>query len=339
MKDLVAFRQLLEAPKRVAIIMHDRPDADALGASLGLATFLKKHRHQVSVIAPTPYPTFLNWMPGSLEVLLASQQQHAQATTACLQAADVICCVDFSALHRVHALSSSVRNATATKVVIDHHQDPEDFADLYLWDNQAAATAEIVYQIIKHFGEAAHIEPAQAECLYAGILTDTGSFKHANTTATSHLITAELIRQGADVVKVGKLIYDNNSLNRLKFLGFAISERLVVLEAYNAAYFAISKEDFQKFDLKTGDTEGLVNHALSLKGIVLAALFKENPEAVRISLRSSGNVPVDQWAKKHFGGGGHKNAAGGISTSGLAATITKFETVVKEYQSTLTTTP
>ena len=335
MKDFAAFQQLINTPKHIAIVMHHRPDADALGASLGLAAFLKKHHHHVSVIAPTPYPAFLDWMPGSNEVVVASQGQQTQAT-ALLQKADVICCTDFSALHRIHTLGDSVRDATATKVVIDHHQDPEHFADLYLWDTKAAATAEVIYRIIESLGQETLIDAALAECLYAGIMTDTGCFRHSNTTATSHLITAKLIQRGADVVKVGRLIYDNNSLSRLKFLGFAISQRLTVLEKYNTAYFALPKEDFKQFDLKTGDTEGLVNHALSIKGITLAALLREQPDAIRISLRSSGDIPVNTWAKEHFGGGGHKNAAGGTSSLGFKDTIAKFEAIVKKHQKILT---
>ncbi len=330
-----SFKQLINTPKHIVIITHDRPDADALGAGLGLATFLKKKQHQVSVITPSPYPSFLAWMPGNEAVIVASQGQRARSLEL-VKNADVIFCVDFSSLHRINELGELVKNASATKVVIDHHQNPESFADLYLWDVKAAATAEIVYQTIESLGDEALIDQNIAECLYAGIMTDTGLFKNPNTTATSHLITANLIRKGVDIAKIGRLIYENNSLIKLKFLGFAISHRLVVMKKYNTAYFALKKEDFKEFNLRTGDTEGLVSHALALKGIVLAALIKDKRDAVRISLRSSGVIPVDIWAKEHFEGGGHKNASGGISFLSLEETVAKFEAMVKANQPILT---
>lgn len=335
MRDISSFKQLCDTPQRVAIIMHHRPDADALGSGLGLAAFLKKKHHQVDVIAPSPFPRFLAWMPGASEVIVANQGRHDEAV-ACLQQADTIYCLDFSSLSRINALGEALDSAKGTKVVIDHHQDPEQFADLYFWDTKASATAELIYQIIEAMGEVSLVDSNIAECLYAGIMTDTGSFRNPNTTINSHTATAKLIQHGADTTKVYRLIYENNSLERLRFFGFAITQRLFVLKEYNTAYFVIKEEDFEGFNLKTGDTEGLINYALAIEGIVLAAIIKDKKDIIRISLRSSGEIPVNEWAREHFSGGGHKNASGGSSSLSLEETVEKFKDIVKDNKHILT---
>ena len=242
--------------------------------------------------------------------------------------------MDFPTLSRLQDVETGVKSAAATKVIIDHHPTTEKFGDLIFRDTKAAATAELLYEIIEALGARDLVDQDIAECLYAGIMTDTNSFRNSNTTVKTHCVTASLMRHGADVVKVGKLVYENNPLSKLEFLGFALRHRLVVLEAYNTAYFFIRAEDYQKFHLHTGDTEGLVDHALAVKGIVLAAAIKEKQDAVRLSFRSSGEVPVNLWAKEYFEGGGHKNAAGGISYLPLEETVAKFENLVKA-QSTI----
>ncbi|MEM7055593.1 MAG: bifunctional oligoribonuclease/PAP phosphatase NrnA [Bacteroidota bacterium] len=314
--------------------MHTQPDADALGASLGLAAFLKKEQHQVNVIAPTAYPDSLAWLPNISEVIVCGEESQ-ELSLELIKRADIIFCVDFAMLYRINELGEAVKNAAATKVIIDHHLDMEDFADLVLWNPKATAATELVYQLIEGLGKKAWIDKDIAECLYAGILTDTGSFRNPNTTANVHHITANLIEAGADIAKVNKLVYDNNSLNKLKFLSFAISQRLVVLAAYNTAYFIIKASDSRQFNLHTGDTEGLVNYALSIKGVVLAALINEKKDVVCLSLRSVGNFPVNVLAKEYFEGGGHKNAAGGTSHLSLEETIMKFEKLIKHNQHAL----
>ena len=328
MEDILSLKALLSSPKHVVITLHQRPDADALGTGLGLAALLRKQQHQVHVIAPTAYPDFLNWLPGAAEVMICSQGQQKRSCEL-LSKADIIFCIDFPTLNRLHEIESVVRNAAATKVVIDHHPTTEDYGDLIFRDSRAAATAELLYEIIQALGLQVLIDKEIAECLYAGIMTDTGSFRNPNTTAKTHCITASLMHHGADVAKVSKLVYENNPLNKLKFLGFALSHRFVILEEYNTAYFFISAEDYLRYQLQTGDTEGLVNYALSVQGVVLAAVIKEKKDAVRLSLRSSGEVPVNLWAQEYFRGGGHKNAAGGVSHLTLQETVAQFENLVK----------
>lgn len=334
MENIPAFKKLLSTPQNIVITVHQRPDGDALGTGLGLAALLKKLGHQTQVIAPTAYPAFLSWMPGESEVIVCAEGQQERSFEL-LNKADIIFCVDFPTLNRLNEMEPVVRSATATKVVIDHHPTPEPFGDLIFRDTKAASTTELLYEIIEALGYQDLIDQDIAECLYTGLMTDTGSFKHASTTAKSHLTAAGLIRHGADIPKVSRLIYDNNPLNKLEFLGFALNQRLVVLKEHNTAYFVIHREDYKKFQLQTGDTEGLVNYALSVKGIVFAAVIKEKKDAVRLSLRSSGNIPVNLWAQEYFDGGGHTNAAGGTSYLSLEETVAKFEDLVKAKQNIL----
>jgi len=330
MDNIQDLQALLNQPKNIVITMHYRPDADALGSSLALAQFLQKQQHKVTVICPSPYPSFLNWMSGSNEVLIFSEN-NASKISNITETADLIFCLDFSALYRLKSMEPLIANSRAKKVIIDHHLEPESFEDWLYWDTSASSTAEMVYNLIEKLQGKSLIDKDMSECLYAGIMTDTGSFQHSNTSQESHITTAALIKAGADVNKVSHLIYHNNSLNRLKFIGFALSNLLVIMEKEKTAYFTISKADYQKFKLQIGDTEGLVNYGLSIKGITMAALISEKKGEVRISLRSAGDFPVNELAKTYFHGGGHKNAAGGISNASLEDTVETFKKAVVVY--------
>lgn len=337
MQNLEAFKALLESPKKVVITTHHKPDADALGSSLGLYAYLKKKGHLVTVITPTDYPIFLHWMKGNSEVLIYEPNNRLQAEKLVTEA-DVIFCLDFNALSRINELGEAVRKSKAKKVLIDHHLEPEDFADFMYSDIKAASTAELIYQLIISLNDRHLIDQDIAECLYAGIMTDTGGFKHNNTTKNVHLITAELIDLKADNAKVAKLIYDNNSLDRLKFTGYALSEKLKVLPELRTAYFAITAEELKRFNSKTGDTEGLVNFALSIEGIVLAAVIIDRTEAVKISFRSAGDFSVNEFSRNHFEGGGHRNASGGKSNLTLEQTVDKFLSILPQYKEQLNQT-
>lgn len=335
MEALGTFKKELSSTRKIVITTHVKPDADALGSSLGLYNYLIRKGHEVTVITPSDYPYFLTWMKGNDEVLDFSSQTDREKAQAKLTTAEIIFCLDFSALDRVNAIGDLIRKSNAYIVNIDHHQDPEDFADFRLWSTSAAATCELVYELIVALGDQALIDKAIASCLYAGIMTDTGGFRHPNTTKNVHLVVAELIEAGADSAKIANLIYDSNSINRLKFIGFAITRRLVILKDLHTAYFVISKKDLKKYQSQTGDTEGLVNYALSLEGIKLAALFSEREDGIKISFRSSVEVPVNKFAADHFQGGGHVNAAGGKSSLSLKKTVERFESLVQEHQEAL----
>lgn len=337
MRNLQIFKELLGQPKDIIITTHFKPDADALGSSLGLAGFLKKKDHHVKVITPSDYPEFLNWMSGNDEVIVY-QKSTEELSHSLVKDADIIFCLDFNSLSRINGLGSHVQKSKAKKVLIDHHLDPDRFADFELWSTEAAATAELVYELMNLLEERHLIDKPIANCLYAGIMTDTGQFKYSNTTKNVHLVTAELIELGAEVAKIGELIYDNNSLNRLKFLGFALSQRLKVVEKYNTAYFHVSAEDLQNFESKTGDTEGLVNYALSLNNIIFAAMIIEREDEVKLSFRSKGNFSVNDIARLHFEGGGHRNAAGGRSGDPIVKVVEKFEQLLPQYREKLNET-
>lgn len=309
-----------------------RPDADALGSSLALSGYLQKKGHDVTVITPTDYPHFISWLHGNEEVVVYTDK--VDESKKLIADASLIFCLDFSRLDRIGEMEDIVRHAKADKVLIDHHTDPEDFAEYILWSTEAAATAELIYQFILLFDDYKLIDKNIAESIYAGIMTDTGSFRFPCTTKKTHQIIAELIEIGADNGKIHRLIYDDNSVNRLRFLGYALSEKLVVLEEYRTAYFSISEEELQQYETGTGDTEGIVNYALSMNGIVFAAFLKEREGMIKISFRSKGSFKVNEFSKENFSGGGHRNAAGGRGKEGesLKETTDFFISLLPKYK-------
>lgn len=334
MHDTRPLKEKLSQARQVVITTHHKPDADALGSSLAMANYLRKKGHSVQVITPSEYPEFLHWMKGNDGVLVYSNETKQQCQDF-INDAEVIFALDFSVLSRINDLGEMVRAASAYKVNVDHHLEPEDFADFQYWSTKAAATCELCYELILALGDEPAIDADIADCLYAGIMTDTGGFRHPNTTKNVHEIVAQLIEKGANNCQVSKNIYDKNSHERLKFIGYALSEKLVVLPELKVAYFAISDVDQKKFNTKTGDSEGLVNYALSIEGITLAGLFKEAEGGVKLSLRSIGDFPANQMATQFFNGGGHKNAAGGKVDMSLEETVKLFLEAIKSYKNQL----
>lgn len=332
MQELELFKHTIASPKKIVITTHHKPDADALGSSLGMASYFRKKGHEVTVITPSDYPSFLQWMKGNESVLNFENKEHQPLAIQKVKEAEMIVCLDFSCPNRMYDFEPYVIQSNAYKVNIDHHQEPKDFADFRYWSTDAAATCELIFELIVELGDKSLIDKDIADCLYAGIMTDTGGFRHPNTTKNVHMITAELIELGADNAKISRLIYDTNSINRLKFIGFAITRRLVILEDLKTAYFAISKKDLRKYSSQTGDTEGLVNYALSLDKIKVAALFTEREDGIKISFRSTEEVAINKFAGEYFNGGGHKNASGGKSQLGLKETTERFEKLIKENQ-------
>lgn len=336
MQNIEAFKTLLNTPKKIVITTHHKPDADALGSSLGLAGFLKKKNHEVTVITPTDYAGFLAWMKGNEEVIIYNEGNEKLSEQK-IEESEVIFCLDFSSLNRINELGELVRKSDAAKVLIDHHLEPEKFADFEHWSTDAAATAELIYDLICDMGDRDLIDKDIAEALYAGVMTDTGSFKHPNTTKHVFNVCAELVDLGADTAKVSKLVYDTNSENRVKFLGYALYKKLKIHRELHTAYFAISADELKEFHSKTGDTEGIVNYALSIEGIKFAAVIIDRSVAVKMSFRSVGDFSVNEFARMHFEGGGHKNAAGGVSYQTLEETVEKFEKLLVEYKDQLKT--
>jgi phosphoesterase RecJ-like protein len=334
MLDLASLAELLAQPKKIVITTHHKPDGDAMGSSLGLWNYLVQLGHHAKVIAPTDYPDFLAWLPGNEEVLIYTENTEAAAIL--IAEAEIIFCLDFNSLSRINQMGELVGASRACKVMIDHHLEPLDFDDYRYWDIKACATAQLVYTFIaSELGRKDLIDKDVATCLYTGILTDSGSFRLPNVTSDVHRITAELIDCGAVNWRIHELIYNSASENRLRFLGHCLANCLEILPEYNTAIIAVSKADLAQFDVNTGDTEGVVNYALSIASIKLGAFIVERSDMVKLSLRSKEEFPANEICKKYFNGGGHRNAAGGQSNDTFAATVQKFKSILPEYKKLL----
>jgi phosphoesterase RecJ-like protein len=275
-------------------------------------------------------------MPDYGEVITYDANVQTQATSKSLiQEADVICCLDFNTLPRIKGLGTLVQEATGIKILIDHHLEPDSFADFTFSDTSKAATAQYVLDIIKQLGDEQLVDLPMAKCLYAGIMTDTGSFRHGNTTAEVHLAVAELMNTGLNVNYVHRAIFDNNSIGRTRLLGYVLSEKLTVLPEYRTVYMVLSLEDLKRFGSEIGDTDGIVNYGLSLDNIVMSVLIIERRDEIKLSFRSVDEFSVRELASKYFSGGGHKNASGGRTATTLNATVERPLSVLPEYQSEL----
>lgn len=334
MQDIDAIGDLLKQPQTVLITTHQNPDADAMGSSLGLAGYLKKKGHRVTVVTPTDYPTSLHWLSGNDEVIAFEEKVRVQVSRL-MEEASVIFCLDFSSLDRIRELGAMVRQARATKILIDHHLEPEAFADLAYWDPTAAATAQLVFYLINRLGDKDLIDIPIAECLYAGLMTDTGSFRHPSTTGDVHRMAADLVDLHIDVSSIHRRIFDNTSLDKLRLLGYVLNEKLKVRPEYKFAYITLTADELKRFRSKTGDTEGMVNYALSVEGVVMAAILIDRGEEIRMSFRSIGEFSVRELASTHFNGGGHRNAAGGRSSLSLEETEQHLLAVLPQYQQQL----
>ncbi|AMR31510.1 exopolyphosphatase [Mucilaginibacter sp. PAMC 26640] len=334
MLDLASLAELLAQPQKIVITTHHKPDGDAMGSSLGLYNYLIQLGHHAQVIAPTDYPDFLNWMPGNEEVMIYTEESEKAATL--IADAAIIFCLDFNSLTRINQMGVLVGESKAYKVMIDHHLEPQDFDDYRYWNIGACATAQLVYTFIANeLNHKEYIDKDVATCLYTGILTDSASFRLPNTTSDVHRIVAELIDAGAVNWRIHELIYNSASENRLRFLGHCLANCLEILPEYNTAIIAVSKTDLAMFDVNTGDTEGIVNYALSMGSIRLAAFIVERTDMVKLSLRSKAEFPANEICKKYFSGGGHRNAAGGQSDKPLEAVVAEFKSILPEYKKLL----
>ena len=314
--------------------MHQKPDGDAMGSALGLYHFLKGLGHDVTVISPTNWAEFLNWMPGVKEVMDFEQQR--EKAKGIINQAEVIFCLDFNILHRTKHMEQPLMEAKCTKILIDHHEQPQEEAFTYGVSNTAkSSTCEMVFDFITDSGHQNSITPEMAECLYTGVMTDTGSFRFPATGPSVHRMVAVLKEKGLQHTKVHDNIYDNFLENRLRFIGYALVNRMEVLYEYNTAFMYITKADLQRYNIKTGDTEGLVNYLLTIQGIKFGALVIDRDGERKWSFRSKGNFDVNTFARKHFEGGGHFNAAGGRDSESLESTVKKFKQVIPEYHNQL----
>ena len=329
MKPIQEIFPLLNQPRRVVITTHQKPDADAMGSSLALKHFLVQFGHTVTVISPTNWAGWVNWMPGVTEVI--DYELHKQKAIAILDEAEWLFCLDFNIFHRTKHLAEKLKQMTCTKFLIDHHQEPDSASfDYGISDTSKSSTCEMVYDFIVGSNHADKINEPIAECLYAGLIGDTGSFRFDSAHAGVHSIVADLKSKGLKHALVHEHLFDNYLENRLRFVGHVLLHRMEVFYEYNTALIAIPKSDLLRFEIRTGDTEGLVNYPQSIRGIKLVALVIDRDEERKWSFRSKGNFDCNTFARKYFEGGGHYNAAGGRSSESLEKTVQRFKEAMKE---------
>ncbi|WP_458629235.1 DHH family phosphoesterase [Winogradskyella sp. PC D3.3] len=328
-------KALLSTPKNIVIVPHRNPDGDAMGSTLALYHYLKLYNHNATVIAPNDYPDFLKWLPGDDTVLKFENQQDE--SNALIAKADLIFTLDFNAFHRAgHQMAHALEQSEAIKIMIDHHQQPDDYAKYMYSDVLMSSTCEMVYNFIEMLGDDNKIDATIASCLYLGIMTDTGSFRFPATTSRTHHVIGNLIEKGADNSQIHNNTFDTNSYSRLQLLGRAM-QNLKVIPELRTAYITLSQAELDEFNFRKGDTEGFVNYALSLKDIIFAAIFIESKQddIIKISLRSKGEFSVNEFSRAHFHGGGHTNAAGGRSEDDMQTTINKFISILPQYKQDL----
>ncbi|MFD2528311.1 MULTISPECIES: DHH family phosphoesterase [Polaribacter] len=336
LKGFEELKTFLSEPRNIVIIGHRNPDGDAMGSTLGLLHYLEKKGHKPTVVVPNEYPDFLHWLPGSKNTY-RFDWQNSQSKKA-IEASEIIFLLDFNALHRVgNDMQNTLEKYPNDFAMIDHHQQPDDVKYMYS-DVTICSTCQMVYQFIEMNNDLDLIDKDIATCLYTGIMTDTGSFRFRSTTSTTHRIIANLIDKGAKNDKIHNNVYDSNSYGRLLLLGQALTN-LQILTEFKTAFITLTEDEKKKFDFQKGDTEGVVNYALSLKGIIFAAIFIEDKEQniIKISFRSKGKFSVNKFARNHFDGGGHDNAAGGRFSGSIEEIIEEFKALLPKYKTELKT--
>jgi bifunctional oligoribonuclease and PAP phosphatase NrnA len=314
---------------RLGIVMHQKPDADAMGATLGLSAFLRALGHETMVVSPTNWAPFLNWMPGCSEVF--DYEKFTVKTETALNECNMVFCLDFNHFGRTRKMMPYLTALAVPKVLIDHHQEPQTEAFAYgLSDTAKSSTCEMVYDFIMASAHTGLLNNDIAQCLYAGVMTDTGSFRFPITSASVHRMVAHLIEQGLNHSVIHDELFDNYLENRLRFLGHVLCNRMDIFYEYNTSLISVPFSDLKKFDIKTGDTEGIVNLQQSITGLKMAAIIIDRGDEVKLSFRSKGNVDVNTFARRYFDGGGHFHAAGGGSKTGLEDTVKRFIKAIEE---------
>lgn len=325
------FRQLIKnSSKSIVLIPHMNPDGDAMGSVLGLWRVLKNAGFKVTVVSPTKYPEFYHWMDGHDEVVIFSH--HPKQSARALDESDLLICMDFNQLSRLGEMKSLVENYAGKKILIDHHPYPGNFTDLIISDITYSSTAELIFSVLQSTEFAQYIDRDAATSFFAGIMTDTGSFDFNVSNPNTFEVVAQLTRMGINQLDIHSKVYDNYSADRMRLLGFCLSNRMTIFPEYHTACIYITLEDQKAFNFKTGDNEGFVNMPLSIKGIVFSALFTEKEKYIKASFRSKGEFAVNEVSEKYFNGGGHRNAAGGELYASISETLAQFEKLLPEFE-------
>lgn len=312
----------------ILLISHINPDGDSVGAQLALYHYFKSKNKEVSLIAPNNLQEFLNWMNGADQIKIFIKER--KLCRSIIENADLIIMLDFNQPGRLGEAEEFVMKSGAHKIIIDHHQDPSDMAELIISDTEKCSTSELVHELITEIDDSKFMNRSYAEALYVGIITDTGNFEHGSYSSGTFRIVANLLETGIEKEKIIDLIYNNFSAERLRLMGFALNKRMVVLPELQSAYIYLSREDLKEYNHVKGDTEGFVNMPLSIRGINFAVLFIEKENFIKLSFRSRGQFPSNEFASLYFSGGGHVNASGGEYNDTLENTISYFLKVLKE---------
>jgi phosphoesterase RecJ-like protein len=326
-------RDLVKAKERIVITSHHNPDGDAIGSILGLFHMLKSMGIAATMIIPNDIPDFLTWLPESKKVVRYSKSKEAAIEL--IKTAEVIFSLDYNASSRLEGMKNCFDQSDAVKILIDHHPFPEEAFQWALSETQASSTAELIYEFAVLLNAEEHINFDAASSIYAGIMTDTGSFSYACSYPRTFEIVAKLISKGVKVETAQQQVYNNFSESRMRLLGYSLESKMKVFPEFRSAYIALTHEELKRFKYRIGDTEGLVNYPLSIKNIIFSALFVENKDFVKVSLRSVGSFPANKICEEHFNGGGHTNAAGGKSFATMGETETKFTEILKQYEKEL----
>jgi len=323
----------VEEAKRIVILTHTNPDGDAIGSSLALALALKKKGKDAQVIIPDGLPDFLRWLPGiELSTTFAYKKEKAIGI---IESADILFCLDFNDPKRLNSVEEYLSRSTAKKILIDHHEDPVDFADVSVSETWRGSVGEMIYLFLKEIFDDDVMDKDIASCLYVAIMTDTGNFTYASSYPEIFHVVGDLMKYDLEKDRIYSNVYDAFSDDRMRLLGYCMQNKMVVLPKYHTAYISISDEELNRFNHRKGDTEGFVNVPFSVNGVKFTALFVEKKEVVRVSFRSRGDFPVNKVATDHYNGGGHINAAGGDSLLSLKDTLSHFESLLPGYESFL----
>jgi bifunctional oligoribonuclease and PAP phosphatase NrnA len=313
----------------IGIIMHQKPDGDAMGSTLGLSQFLQLQGHTTIVVSPTNWASYLSWMNGAQDVM--DYEKNKNKTEAALQNVELLFCLDFNHFGRTRRMEQFLTDLKCTKILIDHHREPQTEAfDYGVSDINKSSTCEMVYDFIMASDKNNLLNKQIAECLYSGVMTDTGSFKFSSTTANVHRMVATLMEQGIVPNIIHENLFDNFLENRLRFMGHVLTNCMQVYYEYNTVVISIKNSDLVKYQIQTGDTEGLVNLPQSIKGIKLVAIIIDRYEEIKMSFRSKGDFDTNTFARKYFNGGGHYNASGGGSKKTLEEVNADFIVAMKE---------
>lgn len=325
-------RQLVQYPQNTAIFSHRNPDGDAIGSALAMQHYLEQHGHTVHVLFPSEYPYEFDFLSKSEDILI--WDIHTEECKHVLDKKNLFIFLDFNAYSRIDKMGEYVRDLPGKRILIDHHLFPDPIADFEFSEPEASSTCELVYRFITGMGDQQKINPTVGKCLYTGIVTDTGSFRHA-TNSQVFRIVADLIDRGLDDTAVQDRIFNSQKVKNLRLLGHCLANRMEYLPEFRTAFIWLSRRDYEEFEIQRGDTEGIVNYLLTIRDVKLAAFIHNQPTIVKLSLRSKGDLDVQEICRTHFNGGGHKNAAGAHSHASLKATIQKFKDLLPQYQAAL----